>query len=285
MFNIYYLNYNKAFEIAMLQNNEIPNSETQETSKEDKEKSSGEVSVKARVEAKVSVFAKLGLSGSAKYGEGSENNAVQKIVRNVEIIRSKSILLQELLKMGFEVEEDLDFSEGSLVKLDGVSLMLKNEEEVRSAKMMKPGTVSEMAGFKVEGMELNADILMNSMLSDYFYLLSGINNIDEKLLLKIPLSEQFESSYSIDDLLIGKVTLIGMYKGKINEKQLSNTVTYFNSKENSIEPQNQVVTSTYTSKELKANLNNSENDECHFIDVIAVLQNIIIPAKGEKSIG
>ena len=38
---------------------------------------------------------------------------------------------------------------------------------------------------------------------------------------------EFESSYSVDDLFVGKVSIIGLYKGKIRVDDLKNSFEFF----------------------------------------------------------
>lgn len=82
-------------------------------------------------------------------------------------------------------------------------------------------------------MELNN--LVSSMLQDYAYILKGTvfdDNIKDavaEIIIKIPLEIQneFENKYCINDLLIGHVSIVGVYKGLVEEESISsNTFTY-----------------------------------------------------------
>lgn len=78
------------------------------------------------------------------------------------------------------------------------------------------------------GFDINA--IFNSMFKDYAYKLKGeISGIPENLLIKIPLTfeSEFESSYSVDDLFVGKVSVVGLYKGTIKVDDLRNSFQYF----------------------------------------------------------
>lgn len=70
------------------------------------------------------------------------------------------------------------------------------------------------------------------MLQDYTYVLCGaVENKDSpQIIIKIPLEMQpeFENKYSINDLLIGHVSIVGIYKGIVTEDNIvSNTFNYF----------------------------------------------------------
>lgn len=284
MFNIYYLNYNKAFEIAMLSSNEIISfEETEETSGHIKRNDANfELATEAGV--KVPWFSKFTASLKATGSSGFENNNVQKVKRNVQIVQSSSVLLEQVLNLvvPFEQKKIVDLPEGSLIKIDNIELKIENETDVRAAKMIQPGVFQEMEGLNVEGLSLNADRLMTSMLSDYFYILTGSSE-NEKIIIKIPLQDQFQNSYSINDLLIGKVSILGLYKGVVASDSLENTFKFFSS--NTLEEENSVINqSTYSEKEIeKKNIKNKlKETPYHFIDVIAVLQPVLISKENSK---
>lgn len=68
------------------------------------------------------------------------------------------------------------------------------------------------------------------MFKDYAYKMKGvIAESTDELLVKIPLTfeSEFESSYSVDDLFIGKVSIVGLYKGKIKIDSLKNSLEFF----------------------------------------------------------
>ena len=72
--------------------------------------------------------------------------------------------------------------------------------------------------------------LFNSMFKDYAYKIKGVLvNSNDKIIIKIPVTfeNEFESSYNVDDLFIGKVSVLGIYKGSIKIDQLGNTFQYF----------------------------------------------------------
>ncbi len=70
-----------------------------------------------------------------------------------------------------------------------------------------------LKGIQVDGIDINN--LISSMIKDYSYVLSGkVGNSD--IIIKIPfeLENEFENNYNVDDILLGKVTVIGIYKNK-----------------------------------------------------------------------
>nr|QPL19397.1 hypothetical protein pLIS400301c [Listeria seeligeri] len=274
MFNIYYLNYNKAFEIVMLIDNKLVDSTTNESSETNHDKSNKNL----EGSVKIPIIGRIGAMLSATIVKENETVIDSKIVENIQIIQSKSTVLKGIIdeipssnKQPFNAGD-----EGNLVNIKVSSLLLRNEDDVRAAKVVKPGIVTEAEGFQVDGMKLNADSLMNSMLNDYFYLLSGETKDEIQVLFKIPLNEQFESNYSIDDILIGNVSVIGINKGGISEEKLSNTYTYMSNLGKKVTKDSESQITPSTKVELEEKNGSGDNTGYHFIDVIAIVQNITI---------
>lgn len=173
-------------------------------------------------------------------------------------------------------------SEGDLIKIDDVKLELLDEESLRQFLILRRDALK---GMRVEGMEVNN--LVSSMLQDYAYILKGtINNenidyysCEEEIIIKIPLEIQteFENKYSIDDLLIGLVSIVGVYKGLVEEGFISsNTFTFFQDI-----GEQQIQKEEQTKKIIKSNEQPStskrkpiSNDNYHFIDTLAIIQDV-----------
>lgn len=120
--------------------------------------------------------------------------------------------------------------EGDLVKVNRVKLELLNEESLRQFLILRRDALK---GMRVEGMEINN--LVSSMLQDYAYILKGLvydESMKEpvsEIIIKIPMEIQseFENKYNINDLLIGHVSIVGIYKGIVGEEFItSNTFTF-----------------------------------------------------------
>ena len=172
-------------------------------------------------------------------------------------------------------------AEGDLVKVDHVKLELLNEESLRQFLILRRDALK---GMRVEGMEVNN--LISSMLQDYAYILKGIvydENMTSSLseiIIKIPMEIQseFENKYNINDLLIGHVSIVGIYKGIIGEEFItSNTFTYFQEVGSRKEKQE-----ASASKIIKSNTKpvaydtavKKSNDDYHFIDTLAIIQDV-----------
>lgn len=154
------------------------------------------------------------------------------MVETLDVKTTKSILLRRVIEQCMKTNSFDSSSEGDLIKIDDVKLELLDEESLRQFLILRRDALK---GMRVEGMEVNN--LVSSMLQDYAYLLKGkINNrntdysCEEEIIIKIPLEIQteFENKYSINDLLIGHVSIVGVYKGLVEEGFISsNTFTFF----------------------------------------------------------
>lgn len=90
-----------------------------------------------------------------------------------------------------------------------------NEGDILAVKAIKSGIFNKVA---IEGSgDVNITSLFEVLLKDCSYIFSGGNvNKNQDILIKIPMQteNELESQYSISDLEIGKISVIGIYKGK-----------------------------------------------------------------------
>jgi hypothetical protein len=176
-----------------------------------------------------------------------------------------------------------------LIKIDNVNLSLENEAELRTVKLFASGTFKGMNIPGADGFDINN--LFNSMFKDYAYKIRGtVNDSEEELLVKIPhtFESEFESSYSVDDLFIGKVSIVGLYKGKIKVDSLKNSFEFFqevgnmqNLNNNTKNENQEIQDSQFTTKPENSNhlffSSNQDNKEFHYIDLLAIVQNVTLP--------
>lgn len=270
LFSIYYLNFEKAFEISMAIDNRVKTAQETEELTQDTKEVSGQAIIKG--ETKVSFLSKL--MGEINGGIKKEDLETSKISDTYEIKMTKSVTLKEIQKLCDTSNEIRKFEEGQLVLLEGIELKLIDEENTRPIKALSTGMFKGLEIPEIQGMDINN--IFNSMLSDYFYKLEGILG-DQKILIKIPMSNdnEFENKYSINDLLVGKVSIVGVYKGKLNEKDIRNTLEYFSNIDKSEQRQNTLIHKgdTKVSETLKEGVENSKENH-HYIDVISIIQPI-----------
>lgn len=275
-FNIYYINYPKVYEIKMMFDNFIT------VAKE----------IQNDIEGKASAHlgAKMGLGFLKLFnGEGNADinvggSASKKVLETIEIKTTKSIILNDVVNASKNITQfDETIKEGELILIDNVRLSLENEVELRTIKLFTSGAFKNLSVPGTNGFDITN--LFNSMFKDYAYKIKGVlANENDKIIIKIPVTfeNEFESSYNVDDLFIGKVSILGIYKGTVNIDQLGNTFQYFaelgnmQSKLGPISTFEEIQESQYPIQQppYKAFASSGDNSVYHYIDLLAVIQNI-----------
>ena len=221
-FNIYYLNFSKVYEIAMMINNII----LTKIERDNTTGSSEEYSISSELSAQGSEKFLMGIKSSMSSNAKETYYSSQKVVESLDVQTTKSILLRRIIDKCSDVKDFEEVSEGDLIKIDGVKFELFDEESLRQFLVLRRDALK---GMRVEGVEINN--LVASMLQDYAYILKGTipapegKEANTEIMIKIPMDVQseFESQYSIDDLLIGHVSVVGIYKGIVEESFISSS--------------------------------------------------------------
>lgn len=279
IFNIYYINFPKVYEIKMMLSNIISLGKEKHT-----EKSEGDdIEIRSKLGARFLNFFGAELEGKAK-STGSDS---QKVLETFEIKTTKSIILDEVIDKSRSISTLDDVKEGELIQIDNVNLSLENEAELRIVKMFTSGSFKGLTVPGANGLDITN--LFNSMFKDYAYKMKGeLDGLEDELLIKIPITfeSEFESSYSVDDLFIGKVSIVGLYKGKIKIDSLRNSFEFYkdlgeftNLQNVKSHPDDEIQDSQYSREEQKFTFRSSKfNDkEYHYIDLLAIVQNVSIP--------
>lgn len=272
-FNIYYLNFNKVYEIAMMINNIIPEKLEKERSMKKEFYKKKNYSTEASLESE-EYLAKIKAVSSNEKGISSTTS--NKMIETLNVKTTKSILLKEIERKCKKYDEKT-IHEGDLVKIDNVKLTIYEQNNLREIQLLRKDALK---GFSVQGLDVNN--LISSMLSDYCYVLTGkIDNNEREIILKIPmeLNNEFENKYNVYDLLIGKVSIIGVYKERVSGNEIyDSTFQYFTNIGESQQKQTigKVLKSNEEIKIEKNNnkMNPSQNDNYNFIDIIGIIQNI-----------
>lgn len=275
-FNIYYINYHKVYEIKMMFDNFIT------VAKEVQKNTEGNAS--AHLGAKMGLgFLKL-FSGEGNADINVGGSASKKVLETIEIKTTKSIILSDVVDASKNIAQfDNTIKEGELVLIDNVQLSLENEVELRTVKLFTSGAFKNLSVPGVNGFDITN--LFNSMFKDYAYKIKGVLlNGNDKIIIKIPVTfeNEFESSYNVDDLFIGKVSVLGIYKGTIKINQLGNTFQYFAELGN-IQSQfkrtsefEEIQESQYPIEQptYKEFASSGDSSIYHYIDLLAIIQNI-----------
>jgi hypothetical protein len=258
---------------------------------------SKEVTKDNALEGDVSLKAKFGLNfmdlfklGDIESGGNIKGANSKKVLETFEIKTTKSVILDDVVKSSNTITSFENIQEGELIKLDNVKLSLENESELRMVKFMNGGAFKDLVAPGTNGFDMNN--LFNSMFKDYAYKIKGEKeNLDNKILFKIPLTfeSEFESSYSVDDLFVGKVSIIGLYKGKIRVDDLKNSFEFFQEigqLQNSFninKEDDEIEESHYSTEKMNATpfdfKSSGDGNDYHYIDLLAIVQNVNISSK------
>lgn len=267
LFNTYYINYPKVFEIAMLINNKIKINAEESIKKQKGYKQSYGIESSFNIN-KLPIKGDLG--GEYSVLTNHEYKEIQ------EIKNTNSTYLREILKKCKKVGNLSDLNNGDLVKIDNVKLKIWNNEEILQANSIISGalngntidTFSDGKAFKI-----NVNALTNIILKDYKYYLMCTKG-EEKFYVDIPMSaeKEFENKYSIYDLEIGLVNIIGIYRTECYDPE--NKTTYSKLQELG-NKQNIEIDEMKSSRETKENRQEStELGKAPYIDLIAIIQDL-----------
>lgn len=186
MFNIYYINNEKASEISMLFDNQIV--EKIARIKNTDLALTGDANAKIGEGEKIPFVGKylptIDLNGNVSY---DRSNRVEDTVR---VVSSKSIILKPIYDNAKEVRRLDENKVGNLVKIKDVHLTIVNADDVMATKLLMSGFINQIS---VEGIgDMNLSSLMEVMFKDSAYVLCGELphrfGKNEYMILKIPMS-------------------------------------------------------------------------------------------------
>lgn len=240
---------------------------------------------KAKIGFKFLDFFNTGAEGGGK----TKSSDSKKVLETFEIKTTKSVILNEVVEKSNKISAFENIDEGELVMLNNVDLSLENEAELRTIKLFTSGAFKDMALPGANGFDFTN--LFNSMFKDYAYKIKGkLADSKDELLIKIPLTfeNEFESSYNVDDLFVGKVSVLGLYKGRIKIDELKNSFQFFqeignlqnfNNSKNMNTEDDEIQESQYP-KEINDPINyfvsSGDGKDYHYIDLLAIVQNVNI---------
>ena len=225
LFTVYYMNQDKVFEMRMLLDNRLRTGHTGEQTGS----TSSEANINAEAGAKVPFLTELQGNIEGKIGHEKQT----KMVDTLEYIHTKSRMLSDIIAR-CNIFEGNSVNEGDLVYIDDVNLELLNEDEVRALVAIMTGTFDGFTGPESGGLDIG-HMFQSIVKAGASFKLRGKagHGCGGPILLKIPIDSGslFESGYSIDDLLIGKVGVVGICKGKVKTDDLRSSFDYFQTKD------------------------------------------------------
>lgn len=225
LFTVYYMNRDKVFEMRMLLDNRLRTGHTGEKTGT----TSSEANINAEADAKVPFLTELQGRVEGKIGHEKQT----RMVDTLEYIHTKSRMLSDIIAR-CNIFEGNSANEGDLVYIDDVNLELLNEDEVRALVAIMTGTLDGFTVPESGGLDIG-HMFQSIVKAGASFKLRGEagHGCGGPILLKIPIDSGslFESGYSIDDLLIGKVGVVGICKGKVKTNDLRSSFDYFQTKD------------------------------------------------------
>ena len=236
-------------------------------------------------------FNLLAKSGGVEGKIQGESSGSQKVIETFEVKTTKSIILKDVLDNAKRIENFGKVKEGELVIIDDVRLTLQNEAELRIAKFISNGSLKGMVVPNANGLDMNN--VFNSMFKDYAYKLKGrIGKGNGELIVKIPFTfeNEFESGYNVDDMTIGNVSIVGIYKGLIHPRNLKTNMEYWSEigghmKQSQNIDYKDFHYSSYPTNDIfnkqDSFYNEDETSQYHYLDLLAIIQNVQIVEKND----
>lgn len=140
MFNIYYINNEKASEISMLFDNQIVEKITRIKNTELAMAGDGDVTTSAA--SKIPVIGQylpsIDLNGNLSH------NRSNRVEDTVKVVSSKSTILKPIYEKAKEVRRLDDSKVGNLVKIKDVYLTVVNSDDVMATKALMSGLVNQV---------------------------------------------------------------------------------------------------------------------------------------------
>lgn len=193
----------------------------------------------------------------------------------IKVVSTKSTVLAPIVQKASEVKKIDDSKIGNLIKIKNVSLTVHNGSDILAAKALMSGLLSKIPVEGIGQMDLTG--LADAFLKGASYVLTGVlpqrvktDSDNAQILFKIPMQmdNEMESQYSIADIEIGPVTVVGIYRGKYNAGVIRKRVDTLSSISKKSD-----VAEMETADDADVNVFEA-GTEMHYIDVIAVIQEL-----------
>ena len=280
LFNLFYINISKVHEIAMLIDNKIMKTVEREQISEELLRTTSTFSAKTST-----------LSGEASAEK--VDNYKKRVYENFDVKTTKSIMLRKLYEVAKNNNNKIkNILPGQLILFKDVELKRRNiDDTVMILNVLQDSKLKNQGN---DSIEINMNKMMEKMLDDFtidYEFKQSYFNDEYKCLIQLPYksNENFENGYQHNDLQLGKLSVIGIYRGKIDfSKQESVSSKFlqlladsckseihqeydYKIKESSVTKQHQENPFDFQLNKL--------NEEMHLIDVIAIIQELNINNK------
>uniref|UniRef100_A6VJC7 Uncharacterized protein n=1 Tax=Methanococcus maripaludis (strain C7 / ATCC BAA-1331) TaxID=426368 RepID=A6VJC7_METM7 len=213
LFNLFYINISKVHEIAMLLDNKIMKTVEKQHSQEETSKSD--------------VSLNLDKLGVPTINQINENRSKKSVYESFDVKTTKSIMLREIYSK--LKNQPLSKNLGEILLFKNVELSQRNTDNlIMFLNFLANGNLKQVKNDS--GFEFNISEVITGMLDDFTIDYTfNIDNEDTEYLIRIPYNsrEYFENSYSHNDLQMGELSVIGIYRGKVNFSEMDSISSKF----------------------------------------------------------
>ncbi len=278
LFNLFYLNTSKAHEIAMLIDNKIIKNIESEHINESSRKSNTTLS-----------FGKKDFI-SSETGLYADEMSKQRVFESFDVKQTKSIMLRKIYDtIPTSTNNEKVLETGRLVRFENVELQQLNIDD--TVMILNVLQDSKLKNQKSDDIEINLNKMIEKMLDDFtidymFNYPPSKEDDNSKYIIRLPYkaTSNFENGYQHNDLQLGKLSIIGIYRGEIDFSKKDSVSSKFLdllSKAYNVQTQKNTENKmklSYTggdTKNVEFNFNHKQlNQKLKLIDVIAIIQDI-----------
>ncbi len=276
LFNLFYLNTSKAHEIAMLIDNKIiKNIESEQIS-----------SYTSKANYTFTLGKKENLL--SENGVSVEETSKQRVFESFDVKQTKSIMLRKIYDE-ISKAKNWNFNEGNLVLLENIQLQQLNVDD--TVMILNVLQDSKFKNQQNDDIEINLNKMMDKMLDDftidYSFDYESKDNIKHNCIIRLPYKSMnnFENGYQHNDLQLGRLSIVGIYRGEIDfslKESISSKFLELISQSYYQQQKNELVDvgmklSDNSSESSKVDFNFDHKKltgKRHLIDVIAIIQEI-----------
>ena len=278
LFNLFYLNTSKAHEIAMLIDNKIMKTIEREQVSEEL--------------LKYNTSFILGKKDtlSTEMGYSIEDSSKKRVYENFDVKTTKSIMLRKIYETTQKKKGNQEkLRVGDLTIFENIELKQRNiDDTVMILNILQDSKIRNQAN---DDLEINLNKMMDKMLDDYTidYTFAYGKECEElrQYIIQIPYksTDNFENGYQHNDLQLGKLSLIGIYRGEIDFSKRDSISSKF--LELMSESYNQEMKRNEDAFGMKLSKSSSSpngiqfefhhkklKEKLHLIDVIAIIQEL-----------
>jgi hypothetical protein len=280
LFNILYVNTSKVHEIAMLIDNKIMKTVEKEQISEELLKTTYSIGIKSNAVKSDNTIQ-------------TEDSSKKRVYENFDVKTTKSIMLRKLYDVvnKEEINNDNTMKTGQLIMFKDMALERRNlDDTVMILNVLQDSKIKNQGD---DNIEINMNKMMEKMLDDFtidyvFEIPLKDSNSKQKYIFQLPYksNDNFENGYQHNDLQLGNLSLIGIYRGEIDFSKRDSVSSKFleimsDSYNNSKDSSNDDIMRVSIGQATKSLMpfefkHNKLSEKLHLIDVIAIIQELNI---------